>query len=107
MSRKKEVITVETNDEKLVERFYQKIFFEGVRKDTLSVSGEFLYVETEDKIYRMRAMTFGYIFDPSFEHIYTQDLPKTLELDELGPSSIAYLYDWTNPAFEEMGVPYI
>lgn len=106
MSRKKEVITVETNDEKLVERFYQKIFFEGVRKDTLSVSGEFLYVETEDKIYRMRAMTFGYIFDPSFEHIYTQDLPKTLELDELGPSSIAYLYDWTNPAFEEMGVPY-
>ena len=105
LSRKKKVISIESADSELVE-IYLKKFLEGLKKDTLSIDGNHLCVETDGVIYKIEINTFKYYFNDNFKLVYEKKLPNSLLPNNLELSSIDNLYEWTNPVIETMGVTY-
>lgn len=106
MSNKK-IIVVKLEDDALADQFYSKYFIEGLQKGTVSTSNEFLCVERDDAIYKMKIAEFAFMFDPSFEHIFKIDLPLLLQEENLCLESAKYLYQWTSPVIEEIEIPYL
>lgn len=102
---KKEIVNVNMYNEGTSQKVFKEGFLVALSNHTISIKNNKIYMETPDKIYIANLNQFSFVWNPSFEYIFRNDMRRILDATKLKPGMMKSLFDWTDPIFDELPYP--
>ena len=101
----KEVIKLSVLNEDERKMMFKECFLVALRNDQVTSKNGKLYMEVDEKIYSVDFAKFSFVWNPSFEYIFKNDIPYLMKKEKINSNSIRNIYIWSNPIFDEFPVP--